>query len=404
MLADGDFAEMDIFLDYYLRQVPFLRARAQALRPNASLFPDMISQTETATVFGSFSEVDWVGDGDCGAKRPADLPLYLQNNPYIYLDNFGDGPLGELGLMILDRFLYDQNASALAGRLPWINGALEFADYSFLHGGDEMVIFPTQACETYWSPWPINCTTECVVNDAPTVAVLTRLLERSLAEIPAALVQPPARRARWAAMLARMPPLPTAAGGLLAPAQQYASKLHNSESVAMYSTHPARTFSVGRSLTAGVDLAPAIATFKADPNAGGSAAGNDGWHQGTMHAPLLGLRNETAQLLLARTHGKPLPGFRFPFFSAEAGMADEAAAEAFSNLAAGAQFALLQPGDDAQASIVLLPGWPCQWDVHFKLHAPLQTVVEGVWAGGALASLTVTPPERAAAVILAPGC
>jgi hypothetical protein len=100
--------------------------------------------------------------------------------------------------------------------------------------------------------------------------------------------------------------------------------------------------------------------------------------------------------------GNPLPGFRFPFFSGEDGMADEAAVEIFSNLQAGVQFALLQPGE--QGAVVAFPGWPCEWDVHFRLRAPLNTTVEGVWRGGALVNLTVVPPARAAAVIVAAGC
>jgi hypothetical protein len=38
--------------------------------------------------------------------------------------------------------------------------------------------------------------------------------------------------------------------------------------------------------------------------------------------------------------------------------------------------------------------------VDFKLHAPFNTVVEGRHAGGKLAWLRVTPPERRADVIL----
>jgi hypothetical protein len=123
-----------------------------------------------------------------------------------------------------------------------------------------------------------------------------------------------------------------------------------------------------------------------------------------MHAPLLGLRNLTGPYLVARTYGKPLPGFRFPFFSGEDGMADEAAAETFSNMAAGVQYALMQPGDDEKGSLVVFGGWPCDWDVHFKLWGPWNTSVEGVWEGGALLSLNVTPASRASSVIVAPGC
>ena len=61
---------------------------------------------------------------------------------------------------------------------------------------------------------------------------------------------------------------------------------------------------------------------------------------------------------------------------------------------------LLQSGDDGfdAPTIVLLPAWPCGWDVAFKLWAPFNTSVEVEYAGGKLVSLNVQPPARAAAV------
>ncbi len=402
MIQDGDYQQLDVLLLYYLRSAPFLRARAQALLPNATAYPDMLWQTETSTVFGAFTEVDWVGSSTnaCSTPRPDDLPPFLQNNPFVYLDAFGDGPTGELGLFILDVFLYDNNATAFATRLPWIFGALDYFTYKFFKNG-VVNIAPTQACETYWSLWPITNTSERVEGDAPTIAVVTRLLERTLSEVPRDLL-PLVRLQAYTKVLAAMPALPLS-GPLLAPAIFKNGKMRNSESVAMYSVHPTRHFSVGRLLTGGVaSLTQAVATFYADPNSGGSPTGNDGWHQGTMHAPLLGLRNETAALLVNRTTGKPLPGYRLKFFSGEDGMGDEAACEAFSNLASGVQFALLQPGE--QGAVVLFPGWPCTWDVHFKLRAPMNTTIEGVWKGGKLFNLTVVPESRTPWVQIAPGC
>ncbi len=61
---------------------------------------------------------------------------------------------------------------------------------------------------------------------------------------------------------------------------------------------------------------------------------------------------------------------------------------------------VVQSGEDGFASttIALLPAWPCEWDLDFKLHAPLNTTVEGSVSGGKLVGLVVTPPERASAV------
>jgi hypothetical protein len=51
--------------------------------------------------------------------------------------------------------------------------------------------------------------------------------------------------------------------------------------------------------------------------------------------------------------------------------------------------------------IHLLPAWPADWNVDFKLHAPRRTVVEGEVRDGKLVRLTVNPPVRSADVIVA---
>ena len=52
--------------------------------------------------------------------------------------------------------------------------------------------------------------------------------------------------------------------------------------------------------------------------------------------------------------------------------------------------------------IILLPAWPTEWDVDFKLHAPLKTIVEGSVRGGRIESLRVTPEQRRGDVVIWP--
>jgi hypothetical protein len=66
------------------------------------------------------------------------------------------------------------------------------------------------------------------------------------------------------------------------------------------------------------------------------------------------------------------------------------------NLMTALQTMLLQTEDD---KILLLPAWPKQWDVAFKLHASDRTVVECVYRGGKIERLTVTPTSRAKDVV-----
>ena len=44
--------------------------------------------------------------------------------------------------------------------------------------------------------------------------------------------------------------------------------------------------------------------------------------------------------------------------------------------------------------VFLLPAWPTELDVEFRLHTPQQTIVEGVYRDGKVQSLRVTPASR----------
>lgn len=53
--------------------------------------------------------------------------------------------------------------------------------------------------------------------------------------------------------------------------------------------------------------------------------------------------------------------------------------------------------------IRLLPAWPGDWDVDFKLHAPKRTIVRCNVQSGKSALLQVTPPERQKDVVVNSG-
>lgn len=50
--------------------------------------------------------------------------------------------------------------------------------------------------------------------------------------------------------------------------------------------------------------------------------------------------------------------------------------------------------------IYVLPAWPKDWNCAFKLHAPKNTTVEGVYRAGKLEQLKVTPESRRKDVVL----
>ena len=65
----------------------------------------------------------------------------------------------------------------------------------------------------------------------------------------------------------------------------------------------------------------------------------------------------------------------------------------------GLQEMLMQTNGDR---ILLFPAWPKEWNVHFKLHAPGQTVVEAELKEGKVVKLQVTPEERKKDVVINP--
>ncbi|MFM2243323.1 MAG: hypothetical protein RLZ97_2178 [Verrucomicrobiota bacterium] len=60
----------------------------------------------------------------------------------------------------------------------------------------------------------------------------------------------------------------------------------------------------------------------------------------------------------------------------------------------GVQEMLLCPEPGADGKLHLFAGWPAEWDVDFKLHAPGKTLVEASLKDGNLTSLKITPESR----------
>lgn len=63
----------------------------------------------------------------------------------------------------------------------------------------------------------------------------------------------------------------------------------------------------------------------------------------------------------------------------------------------GLQEMLMQTTED---KIYLLPAWPKEWDVDFKLYAPYNTIVECVYKNGKIEKLSITPEKRKDDVVL----
>ena len=60
-------------------------------------------------------------------------------------------------------------------------------------------------------------------------------------------------------------------------------------------------------------------------------------------------------------------------------------------------------GSEYDGKIYLLPAWPAEWDVKFKLHAPQRTTVEVEYRDGKIVKLDVQPASRRKDVVVMHG-
>ena len=118
---------------------------------------------------------------------------------------------------------------------------------------------------------------------------------------------------------------------------------------------------------------------------------------------MLGLADDAAKMVLARAKTPPAKGYRFPVFAPHE-QDYEPSADHFAVMSNALTYMLIQTLDDANATVLLLPAWPCRWSVSFKLHAPLRTTLEGEYDHVSRhLRVHVNPPERQADVVVM-GC
>ena len=117
------------------------------------------------------------------------------------------------------------------------------------------------------------------------------------------------------------------------------------------------------------------------------------WDYDGIVAAYLGLQGEAAKQLAWRF---TCPGKRFRFPAIHDG---DWAADVQNGSAAQMTLQSMLLQYDGR-KIFLLPAWPREWDVEFKLHAPFNTTVECVYRDAKVGSLKVNPESRAADVVL----
>jgi alpha-L-fucosidase 2 len=285
----------------------------------------------------------------------------------------------ELVQMMLDYFEHTQDEAFLRDRLiPFAREILTF--YDLHYGVDEkgkIVMEPAQALETWW-----DCR-----NPMPEIAGILSVSERLMALAGERAGAEDA--ALWRRIHDKMPGLPTrVADGtlMLAPAEAFATK-QNIENPELYAVFPYRQVALGRP---GTELAVEALNHRWD-------RGNFGWRQEDIFMAYLGLTEEAREYLVGRAR-KLDENSRFPAFWGP--NYDWVPDQDHGGVLLKALQAMLMQTDGRK--IFLLPAWPKEWDVEFKLYAPYRTVVEGQVKDGKVVALEVRPPERKGDVLIGP--
>jgi hypothetical protein len=353
MLACGDFDLMQAWFDLYVKALPARKVATKVYYGHdGAFFP------ETFNIWGNYQD-ESMGYGLDRTGHPDGFVV----NPYIRYHWQGGI---ETVAMMLDYYDLTQDR-AFRDRilLPFATEIVTFFDQHWKRGEDGKIrMNPSQSLETWW-----DCT-----NPMPEVAGLRFVIPR-LQQIAGTKIMQKT--------LDDLPPVPLSADGKrLLPAEKFAHH-GNIERPELYAIFPYRLYGVGKP---GLDVA--LATL-------GGPSGEGCWHQEGIQSALVGQADWARRNAVGRAAARQ-PDFRFPAFwnQGHDWMPDQCHG---GGLMTALQYMLLQWDGDR---ILLLPAWPKEWDVDFKLHAPRQTTVECEVRDGKVIKLIVTPESRRKDVVM----
>ena len=371
MLKSGDFDMMSSQFDFYNRMLKNAELRTQVYwQHNGACFCEQIEN------YGLPNPAEY------GFKRPEWFDKGVEYNAWL---EYEWDTILEFCQMILETKNY-ANAD-ITPYLPLIESSLTFFDEHYrqlasrrgrkaLDGNGQLVLFPGSACETY----------KMTNNAGSTIAALRTVLENY---------------GKKDEMLKTIPPIPlryieikdslnpTASPELkqtISPAVSW-ERINNVETPQLYPVFPWRIYGVGKE-----NLELARNTYFYDPEAI-KFRSHVGWKQDNIWAACLGLTEEAKRLTLAKLSNGP---HRFPAFWGPGYDWTPDHNWGGSGMI-GLQEMLLQTNGE---QILLFPAWSKEWDIHFKLHAPGETIVEATLKDGKVTDLKVLPESRKKDIII----
>jgi len=372
LIETGDFDLLKPWFDMYVNALPLTKDRTQAYFHHAGA-----AFIETGYFWGLPNLNDFGWDNPTTEVRSEWMRYHIQ------------GTLEVISQM-LDEYDITQDAEfARKDIIPFADAIVTYYNLHWPRGEDGKIkMTPVQSLETYQ---------RIAVNPTPDIAGLKHVLTR-LIELPAAWTTPQ-QRSVWSTELADLPTIPvgkTANGKLppfgagdpdgtptILPAESY-GKTSNAENPELYVVFPYRLYGVGKP-----DLNLARNTFAARRFPWDVCWGQDG-----PQSALLGLTAVAKKAAIDEftDYGDE----RFSWFW-------KAGGDWIPDLDDGGTGmitleSMLMQNDGKR--IQLLPAWPNDWTVDFKLHAPYRTTVEGHVENGKITGLKVIPQSRAKDVVL----
>ncbi|SHM84874.1 DUF5703 domain-containing protein [Chitinophaga sp. CF418] len=372
MLKSGDADMMKGQFDFYLRIKKNAELRSQTYWQHAGA-----CFTEQIENFGLPNITEYE------PKRPPGADPGVEYNAWL---EYQWETVFECCLMMLDVNRYTGVSNP--EHITFIESCLTFYDEHYrqlakkrgikeLNEKGQYILFPTSSAETF----------KMTYNSTTVIAALQVLLQR-MSELPE-LQEDTLRLARILQMQKRVPPIALtefAGHKTIAPALAW-ERVQNTETPQLYPVFPWGIYGVGKP-----DLDIARNTWEYDPHAV-KFRSHVGWRQYNIFAARLGLTEAAAALTKLKFANGPhrFPAFWGPGF-------DWTPDHNWGGAAmTGLQEMLLQVDGK---KIYLLPAWPSDWNVVFKLHAPYNTIVEGTVSNGKVEQLKVTPASRRKDVII----
>jgi hypothetical protein len=366
MFKSGDFDMLPSQLNFYLRALRNAEIRTEFYWGHKG--PSFSEQLEQ---FGLPLATSY------GWNRPDYFPKGMEYN--YWLEYHWDSQM-EFCLMMLD--LERFNGEDISKYIPFIESCLTFFDEHYrmeakvrgrqvLDGEGHLVLYPGTGAETY----------KMAYNSTSTIAGLHTVLTRML-ELPDKYLSD-SQRKHWQEMLKTIPPIAfreKEGHKTISPAWTWA-RINNQEIPQLYPVYPWGMYGIGKP-----DLEVAINTWKYGTDVP-IQKNHISWHQDAIFCARLGLTDEAAAITIKKLQDSDR---RYPTFWGPGHDWVPDHNWGGSGMI-GLQEMLMQTVDK---KIFLFPAWPKNWDVSFKLHAPYQTTVEGVFKEGRVVSLKVTPESR----------